>query len=171
GSPPPPLKNSSGFAGAGPAPRSYRPPCADRDRPAGGACRAARRRRYRPCPAAPRPQILRRSLTLTPRADRANVTFNKEHPMSRSALWMVSFASLCAAWPALADERSGAPAGNQQTTVIHGAQVVGRPMPPVSLDVDLRELPAPPEWQPGDPIREIPRRGHRPAIQPPPVPE
>jgi hypothetical protein len=80
--------------------------------------------------------------------------------MSRQVLWVVSFASVCAA-----------AAGQEKPTVVHGAQVVGRPMRPVSLDVDLRNLPVVPEWQPGDPIKDIPRRGYPPEVVPPPVRE
>jgi hypothetical protein len=39
---------------------------------------------------------------------------------------------------------------------------------PVRLDVDLRALPKPKVWQPGDPIKEVPRRRTRPVK---PVPE
>ena len=34
----------------------------------------------------------------------------------------------------------------------------GAPVTPYVVNVDVRDLPAPPQWQPGDPIREIPRR-------------
>jgi hypothetical protein len=50
-------------------------------------------------------------------------------------------------------------APRDEPVVIRGARV-GRAVPAVSIDVDLRDLPAPAEWQPGDPIKEIPRRAH-----------
>jgi hypothetical protein len=46
---------------------------------------------------------------------------------------------------------------------------VGRPMRPVSLDVDLRDLPVVPAWQPGDPVKDIPRREYPPETTPPPL--
>jgi hypothetical protein len=42
-------------------------------------------------------------------------------------------------------------------------------MRPLSLDVDLRDLPIVPEWQPGDPVKEIPRRAYPPEYTPPPL--
>jgi hypothetical protein len=48
------------------------------------------------------------------------------------------------------------------------------PVEPWVSDIDLRDLPAPPEWQPGDPIKVIPRRIHpkapTPGLTPPPRP-
>jgi len=41
--------------------------------------------------------------------------------------------------------------------VQHGPAVVQR-VTPLVIDVDLRDLPAPRQWQPGDPIKGIPRR-------------
>jgi hypothetical protein len=38
----------------------------------------------------------------------------------------------------------------------------GAPVTPFVFDGDLRELPAPPEWRPGDPVKEIPRRFYPP---------
>ena len=35
---------------------------------------------------------------------------------------------------------------------------VGPPVTPYSFDGDVRDLPAAPEWKPGDPIKEVPRR-------------
>ena len=46
---------------------------------------------------------------------------------------------------------------NAQDVVI-GAEVVGGPVTPVVLDVDLRDLPTVEPWRPGDPVKEIPRR-------------
>ena len=43
-------------------------------------------------------------------------------------------------------------------------------MRPVSIDVDLRDLPPAPPWQPGDPIRDVPLRPHpRPGVGAPAV--
>ena len=91
----------------------------------------------------------------------------------RASVWFGSLVAVCAAGPAMADEHAGAAA--QETVVIRGAQVVGRPMKAISLDVDLRDLPLVPEWQPGDPIKEIPRRVHPTEVPPPtfsePIPD
>ena len=82
----------------------------------------------------------------------------------RMNLWsgsLVAVCAVCALTPAMADEPA----------VTHVAQV-GRSVTPVSIDVDLRALPPPPEWQPGDPIKEIPRRSYpRPGVQEPVVPD
>ncbi len=43
-------------------------------------------------------------------------------------------------------------------TVIQGAEIIGDPVAGIPVDVDLRDLPLVPAWQPGDPIKEIPRR-------------
>jgi hypothetical protein len=53
---------------------------------------------------------------------------------------------------AAADERSDT-ARLQARKGQHAA-----PVTPFVIDVDLRDLPAPPAWRPGDPTREIPRR-------------
>jgi hypothetical protein len=37
---------------------------------------------------------------------------------------------------------------------------VSAPVRPVSIDVDLRDLPPAPPWQPGDPIKDVPLRPH-----------
>lgn len=54
-----------------------------------------------------------------------------------------------------------------------GAEVL-EPVEPWVTDVDLRHLPPPPEWQPGDPIKVIPRRIHpkepTAGLTPPPQP-
>jgi len=59
--------------------------------------------------------------------------------------------------------------------VVRGAQI-GRMIGPFSIDVDTRDLPPAPEWQPGDPIKEIPRRFYptgepRPALPAQPIPD
>jgi hypothetical protein len=41
---------------------------------------------------------------------------------------------------------------------MRGAQVVGGPVTPVIVNIDVRDLPAAQRWQPGDPVKEIPRR-------------
>lgn len=51
--------------------------------------------------------------------------------------------------------------------VLRNAQF-SEPIVPRVLHVDLRDLPKPRPWQPGDPIREVPRRHHRRVVEPPP---
>jgi len=41
---------------------------------------------------------------------------------------------------------------------MRGAQVLGGPVTPTIVNIDIRDLPRAPAWQPGDPIKEIPRR-------------
>ncbi len=43
-----------------------------------------------------------------------------------------------------------------------GGVQIGEPVTPVSIDVDLRNLPTTPEWQPGDPVKEAQRRVYYP---------
>ena len=50
--------------------------------------------------------------------------------------------------------------------VERGAEVIGDVVVPYVFDGDLRDLPLAPVWQPGDPIKEIPRRA-RPIIEDP----
>jgi hypothetical protein len=66
----------------------------------------------------------------------------------------------------------GASAFAAERIELRGAQA-SEAVVPESLDVDLRDLPAPQEWQPGDAIKEIPRRHQRPikGIVDPPVGE
>ena len=45
---------------------------------------------------------------------------------------------------------------------MRGAQVIGGPVTPMIVNVDTRDLPAVEAWQPGDPIKEIPRRFYPP---------
>lgn len=66
---------------------------------------------------------------------------------SRIVVLAVLVASL--AWPL------GAMAQGETT---QGAEVVGGPVTPTVVNIDLRDLPRAPEWRPGDPIKEIPRR-------------
>lgn len=49
------------------------------------------------------------------------------------------------------------PTSNQNPATIVGP-VVSDPVIPMVIDVDLRDLPKPHQWKPGDPIREVPRR-------------
>jgi hypothetical protein len=70
-------------------------------------------------------------------------------PLTRPAAWL----ALAVALPLTA---GAAP------NVQRGAQA-GEPAAATSIDVDLRDLPLAPDWQPGDPIREVPRRFTRPA--------
>ncbi len=50
-------------------------------------------------------------------------------------------------------------AGDQPILLQQGGIVVGDPVVGVPVDVDLRDIPVEEPWKPGDPIREIPRRG------------
>jgi len=45
---------------------------------------------------------------------------------------------------------------------LRGAQAIGGPVTPTIVNVDTRDLPPVRAWQPGDPIKEIPRRFHPP---------
>jgi Immune inhibitor A-like, MAM domain len=49
-------------------------------------------------------------------------------------------------------------AGAREPLKLRGAQVIGGPVTPTAMDIDIRDLPRSPAWQPGDPIKEIPRR-------------
>jgi len=54
--------------------------------------------------------------------------------------------------------------------VMHGPDFVGAAVTPTFKYVDVRQLPALPQWRPGDPIKEIPRRFETPAeVNPIPV--
>ena len=60
-----------------------------------------------------------------------------------------------------------------QPAALIGAEVLD-PVEPWVTEMDLRDLPAPPAWRPGDPIKIIPRRIHpkapQPGLTPPPRP-
>lgn len=62
------------------------------------------------------------------------------------------FVFLVTSWPLLAQE-----------IVQQGAEVVGEEFPGIPVDVDLRDLPLAPDWKPGDPIKEVPKRTRPPA--------
>ena len=53
---------------------------------------------------------------------------------------------------------SAMPAAANEPLHMRGAQVLGGPVTPTIVNIDIRDLPAAPAWQPGDPIKEIPRR-------------
>lgn len=55
-------------------------------------------------------------------------------------------------------------------TVRQGAEWVSPPSVPVSRRVDIRDLPAVPDWKPGDPIIEVPRQFYGDPNAPTPVP-
>jgi hypothetical protein len=53
----------------------------------------------------------------------------------------------------------------QQPRNAHGVEL-GAPVTPYVFDGDVRDLPRPERWRPGDPVREIPRRGYiRPGVR------
>jgi len=52
----------------------------------------------------------------------------------------------------------GVSADAQEDLHMRGAQVLGGPVTPVIVNIDLRDIPEAPAWRPGDPIKEIPRR-------------
>ena len=52
----------------------------------------------------------------------------------------------------------GLSADAQDELHMRGAQALGGPVTPTIVNIDLRDLPNAPAWQPGDPIKEIPRR-------------
>ncbi len=52
------------------------------------------------------------------------------------------------------------------SVALRGAQYT-EPVFATTLSVDLRALPHPKRWQPGDPVKEVPRRHRRKAIEPP----
>jgi hypothetical protein len=91
----------------------------------------------------------------------------------RKGLWLGSLLVVCAVAPSPADEKAGVLAQDDAVTaepiVIRGAEVIGKGMVPYPIEVDLRDLPVVPEWQPGDPIKDIPRRAYPPEIQPPAI--
>ena len=74
--------------------------------------------------------------------------------------------------PALVTVFNGSAFGDPppEKIVLEGAEALEAAAPTV-FDGDLRKLPRVPQWMPGDPIKEIPRRHHRPPRITPPEPE
>jgi len=66
----------------------------------------------------------------------------------RLAHRVIPIAIACLALPLAANE----------TITLRGAQTYGAPVEPARVSVDMRNLPAYPQWQPGDPIKEVPQR-------------
>jgi hypothetical protein len=65
---------------------------------------------------------------------------------------------------------SAAEPGPDATILARGAKR-GAPVTPLHYDGDVRDLPSPEPWRPGDPIRAVPQRFYsRPGEQRPPVP-
>ena len=60
------------------------------------------------------------------------------------------------------------PTGDELDRIVIRDPEVGAPVSPTVYDGDLRDLPAAPQWRPGDPIREIPMRRYLPPGAPPP---
>ena len=59
----------------------------------------------------------------------------------------------------------------QDKVVLRGADLYDNGVVPAHIQVDMSRLPAPPEWKPGDPIKEIPQRKGVPRDYVPPVTE
>jgi Immune inhibitor A-like, MAM domain len=84
----------------------------------------------------------------------------------RQAARTLSTIALIASWATLAP----LPAAAQAPIVYQGAEV-SEVVVPFVFDGDVRDLPLAPEWRPGDPIKEIPRRHHfLPGQEPPSIP-
>lgn len=56
----------------------------------------------------------------------------------------------------------GLPADAEDGLHMRGAQAIGGPVTPTIVNIDIRDLPPARVWQPGDPVKEIPRRFHPP---------
>ena len=73
---------------------------------------------------------------------------------------------------ALAQSAVGGAAGDAPVPVVVGAQEIGGPVEPIRIDVDVRTLPEPRAWEPGDGIKEIPRRAYpQPGYREPILPD
>ena len=71
--------------------------------------------------------------------------------MSCRRLWF------CAIGIAIVLTAISSTAAQDEAPVISDLEV-GPPVTPFVFDGDVRDLPAPPQWQPGDTVKEIPRR-------------
>ena len=78
-------------------------------------------------------------------------------PSLRSTRVAVALLAMAAAIAAAPAATAGEPLR------ISGAEAVGGPVTPMIIDVDLRDLPRAREWQPGDPVKEVPRRFYPPT--------
>ncbi len=90
--------------------------------------------------------------------------------MNLSVRFAVPMSIAVSSFALIASAVTGSAAPPAALQVIHGATVFGEPVLGVPIDVDLRSLPVEPPWQPGDPIREVPRRDSgdgRPVIDTP----
>ncbi len=90
-----------------------------------------------------------RSSETDTRALQSRTVFGLRHSLCRAALTLVSCLMLSMA--ALAQTPAGDPPVQTQPWV-------GEAVTPYLIDIDLRDLPIRPLWQPGDPIKEVPRR-------------
>src|ERR1044072_5887168 len=112
---------------------------------------------YRPFPESARP--LRGGVHMVTPGPQSSARPSRRLPLARVLLAPLA---LGAAGPAFADD---AP----ERITLRGAQVVGVSAATV-FEGDLRDLPLEPQWKPGDPIKEIPRRTHHaPRIVPEPA--
>jgi hypothetical protein len=88
---------------------------------------------------------------------------------SRKSVLMAVFAVLLMALaPIILAADDAADVGDEQQTQ-RGRRTA--PVTPFAIDVDVRDLPEPQEWEPGDPIKDIPRRFYLPpgTVLPSPV--
>ncbi len=94
------------------------------------------------------------------------VANNNQRPMRVSALALPLFVTLAvaAAWPTPAFA-AGGPSPPSKPMVIKGA-TQSEPVTPHVFEGDVRDLPKAKRWEPGDPVREVPRR-----VYPRPQPE
>src|SRR6185369_12069583 len=77
----------------------------------------------------------------------------------------VLLAAVCMGAAAAAPTRAQEPTPDDKRIVIRNPRL-GAAVRPMSLDLDVRDLPMVPDWQPGDPIKEIPRRSYPPKAAP-----
>ena len=98
------------------------------------------------------------------------------HPSQAKTLALLLCAAVSIPAPARAQSAVGGatPGADDAVTapVVVGAQQIGGPIAPVSIDIDLRTLPEPRPWEPGDGIKEIPRRAYpQPGYRAPVIPD